>query len=199
MYYDGEARASILERYCFDESYIHGLREGDAETQKHFVRYFGELLTIKLRARRLAPHLAEEVRQETLLRVLTVVYRQGVENPQGLGSFVNSVCNNVVMELYRAESRHPNLSEDTPEPADEGESPESLAVTSQRKRLARRVLDELPAKDREVLRQVFLEERSRDEVCREFHINREYLRVVLHRAKAQFREIMNKEFGASGV
>lgn len=188
-----------MERFSFDQTYVHRLKECDPDTQRHFVRYFGELLSIKLRSRVRAPQLAEEVRQETFLRVLAVIYRQGIENPEGLGSFVNSVCNNVLMELYRAESRHPNLAEDTPEPADEHENPESLAVTSQRKQLARRVLGELPFKDRELIRQVFLEERSREEVCREFQIDREYLRVVLHRAKARFREVLKKEHGAGGV
>jgi RNA polymerase sigma-70 factor (ECF subfamily) len=196
MYYDREFKSGILQRYSFDQAYIHRLRECDPDTQRHFVRYFGELLSIKLRSRLCAPHLAEDVRQETFLRVLAVVYRQGIENPEGLGAFVNSVCNNVLMELYRSEGRHPNLTEDTPEPADQHANPESLAVNNQRKQLVRRVLDELGPKDKELMRQVFLEERSRDEVCREFHIDREYLRVMLHRAKARFREILEKEHGS---
>ena len=38
-----------------------------------------------------------------------------------------------------------------------------------------------------VLKAVFLEERDRDEVCREFGVDRSYLRVLLHRAKQEFK------------
>jgi RNA polymerase sigma-70 factor (ECF subfamily) len=34
---------------------------------------------------------------------------------------------------------------------------------------------------------VLLEERNKDEVCAEFGITREYLRVLLHRAKQSFK------------
>jgi RNA polymerase sigma-70 factor (ECF subfamily) len=34
---------------------------------------------------------------------------------------------------------------------------------------------------------VFLEERDREDICREFGVDREYLRVLLHRAKQVFK------------
>jgi RNA polymerase sigma-70 factor, ECF subfamily len=46
---------------------------------------------------------------------------------------------------------------------------------------------DLPARDRSLLKAVFLDERDRDEVCREFGVDREYLRVLLHRAKQDFK------------
>ncbi len=49
-------------------------------------------------------------------------------------------------------------------------------------------LDGLPEKDRELLRWLFFDERDKDAICRELNIDRGYLRVLLHRAKARFRE-----------
>ena len=46
----------------------------------------------------------------------------------------------------------------------------------------------LASVDRQILRLIFLEERDKDEVCRIFQVNRNYLRVLLHRAKNRFRE-----------
>jgi len=66
-------------------------------------------------------------------------------------------------------------------------------VTTQRKEMVERALEELPAKDRELIRQVFLEERDKDEVCRDFQVDREYLRVLLHRAKARFRAVIEEQ------
>ena len=50
------------------------------------------------------------------------------------------------------------------------------------------MLDTLGERDRKVLRALFVEERDKDTVCRELGITREYMRVLIHRAKKAFRE-----------
>jgi len=62
-------------------------------------------------------------------------------------------------------------------------------VTEQRKTQVRSVLDDLAAKDRLLLEAVFLEERDKDDVCRDFQVDREYLRVLLFRARQRFRAV----------
>jgi len=42
-------------------------------------------------------------------------------------------------------------------------------------------------RDRDLLHAIFLEEKGKDEICRDFGVDREYLRVLLHRAKERFR------------
>ena len=58
-------------------------------------------------------------------------------------------------------------------------------------------LGDRPARERDrfLLKAVFLEQRDRDEVCREFGVDREYLRVLLHRAKREFKTEYLKRFG----
>jgi RNA polymerase sigma-70 factor (ECF subfamily) len=186
-----------LDVTSFDQEYLKRLKDGDSETQRHFTRYFGELLSIKLRNRVRSPHLIEEVRQETFLRVLLIVRRDGIDHPERLGAFVNSVCNNVVMEVFRNETRSTQMPETTPDVVDEGPSPETILSTRQRKSQVWKILETLPEKDRDLLRQVFLEERDKDEICREFDVDREYLRVLLHRAKARFRNALQQTAGAA--
>jgi RNA polymerase sigma-70 factor, ECF subfamily len=192
-------RGNTLERYSFDLEYVAALKNGDAAIQRHFIRYFSDLLSIKLRARLRSPHLIEEARQETFRRVFTTLQRDGLDQPERLGAFVNSVCNNVLFELYRAESRTPNLPEDAPEQADERPGPESVFVTRERKAVVEQALEQLPAKDRELIRQIFLEERDKDDVCRDFHVDREYLRVLVHRAKSRFRAVLEERHAQSAI
>ena len=190
-------REEQLEVTSFDQEYLQRLKDGDSETQRHFTRYFGELLSIKLRNRVRSPHLIEEVRQETFLRVLLIVRRGGIDHPERLGAFVNSVCNNVVLEVFRNESRSTQMPETTPDVVDEGPSPETIMFSHQRRSQVLKVLESLPEKDRDLLRQVFLEERDKDEICRSFQVDREYLRVLLHRAKARFRLALQQAAGAA--
>ena len=172
----------------FDADYVRRLREGDWETQRHFTRYFGPVLDIKVRNRVRCPQLREEVRQETFLRVLTIVRRDGVEHPERLGGLVNSVCNNVLLEVFRKESRPAGSSKPLPEPLDTMAGPETTLMLRQRESQVRRILERLSSRDRELLEQIFLEERDKDEVCKIYRVNRDYLRVMLHRAKARFRQ-----------
>jgi RNA polymerase sigma-70 factor, ECF subfamily len=60
----------------------------------------------------------------------------------------------------------------------------------------REILEELPERDRRLLREVFLEERDKDEVCRDFGVDRDYLRVLLHRAKQSFKSLYLKNIAA---
>jgi DNA-directed RNA polymerase specialized sigma24 family protein len=53
----------------------------------------------------------------------------------------------------------------------------------------------MPSADREILRLTLLEEEDRDEVCRKMGVNRGYLRVLLHRAKQRFKEVLTGEVG----
>jgi sigma-70-like protein len=60
----------------------------------------------------------------------------------------------------------------------------------------RRVLAKLPEKDRKILQALFFEQRDKNEVCMQLGVSREYLRVLLHRAKRQF-EAEYKHQGAT--
>jgi len=175
---------SIVQRQSFDAEYVDRLINFDAETERDFVAYFGELLAIKLRSRLRAPELIQDAIQETFLRVLRTLRQSGIESPEALGSFVNSVCTNVLFEVYRSQTR-------VAEPVEDGASTEKSAddrmVDEEARTEVRQVLSELPEKDRKILRWLFFEERDKGEVCRILQVDREYLRVLVHRAKQRFR------------
>src|ERR1019366_4764709 len=106
-YNDQDTGGSRLDFHIFDAAYVDRLTQGDPDTELHFSSYFGRLLTSKLRVRRIAPQMAEDVRQETFLRVLRCLRRgQGVTQPEAFGAFVSAVCNNVLLETLNKESKH---------------------------------------------------------------------------------------------
>lgn len=169
------------------------LAEGDPAVEEHFTLYFGRLLLLKLRGRVRSGALAEDIRQETFLRVLRQVRSQGgLDLPERLGSFVNSVCNNVMLEFFRAESRHPGLPESFPDPPDDRIDLEGELVDEERKRMVRSVLAEMTSKDRSILRLVFLENVEKDKVCATMHVSRDYLRVLLHRARERLKKLVQE-------
>jgi RNA polymerase sigma-70 factor (ECF subfamily) len=188
-----------MELSSFNAEYVQRLAASDSRTVDHFTSYFSSLLLIKLRNRLRSPQQIEDVRQETFLRVIQSLKKVegGLQRPERLGAFVNSVCNNVLLETYRASSRHTQPPEDYPEPVDENASADASVVTRERKQLVQRVLSELALKDREILRRVFLEEWDKDDICREMKITGDYLRVLVHRAKTRFRAVLVKTRAAA--
>jgi RNA polymerase sigma-70 factor, ECF subfamily len=183
-----------LQFQAFDAPYVERLRSGDFRTQEHFVAYFSELIQLKLRARLRSPQAIEDVRQETFVRIFAALRSPGgIRQPERLGAFVNSICNNVLLEHYRSSSRSDSLDD---EPQNELPDPVmdvlGAVAAKQMEEKVREILDEMPERDRRILREVFLEERDKDEVCRDFGVDRDYLRVLLHRAKQSFKSLYLK-------
>jgi RNA polymerase sigma-70 factor (ECF subfamily) len=178
-----------LTRYEFDRAYVDRLVGQDPETERHFSRYFGDLLTMKLRSRLRSPALVEDARQETFRRVLvTLKEKGGLASAESLGAFVNSVCNNVLFELYRSGSRAQQLPEDHDQVDEVRPSAESGLMAAEDRAKVREAHAGLPDKEKELLRWLFFEDRDKDEICRELNVDRNYLRVLVHRAKARFRD-----------
>jgi RNA polymerase sigma-70 factor, ECF subfamily len=184
-----------LQFHSFDESYLERLRAGDFRTQEHFVAYFSELIQLKLRSRLHSPQAIEDVRQETFVRVFTALRSEGrIRHPERLGAFVNSLCNNVLLEHYRASQRGTPLEEENEQdlPAVVVDVLGAVAAKQMQDKV-REILNDMPERDRRLLREVFLEERDKDEVCRDFGVDRDYLRVLLHRAKQAFKALYIKQ------
>jgi RNA polymerase sigma-70 factor (ECF subfamily) len=182
----------------FDASYVNKLRAGDAPTEQHFVSYFSELILLKLRSRLRSREEIEDVKQETFSRAFSLIRSEGgLRHAERLGPLVNSICNNVLMEQYRSSNRIELLEDETVERLVETR-PNALSkvISDDTSKVVQHVLNGLNERERSLLRAVFLEERDKDEVCAELGVGRDYLRVLLHRAKASFRAMYSKQVDA---
>jgi len=187
-----------VEFFAFDKAYVERLRAGDPSTELHFVAYFEQLLRIKLRSRTLTSDKIEDLQQETFIRVIAALRRDGgVRQPERFGAFVNSICNNVLLEHYRSSAKNQPMEEAHLNIPDKVLDLEGMLVTKQSAEHVRRILDGMPKRDRNLLRAIFLEEKEKDSVCRELGVDREYLRVLVHRAKDKFKVVYEK--GQMGI
>ena len=187
-----------MQFHSFDEDYVERLRAGDFRTQEHFGTYFSALIQVKLRSRLQSRDAIEDVRQETFARFYVALREGKILHPERLGSFVNSICNNVLLEHYRSTARHSSLDDDDEQKELPAQAMDmvSVLVAKETGKKVREILEQLPERDRRLLREVFLEERDKDEVCRNFGVDREYLRVLLHRAKQSFKTLYSRNTGS---
>ncbi|HKE35240.1 MAG TPA: sigma-70 family RNA polymerase sigma factor [Candidatus Acidoferrum sp.] len=176
-----------MDFFPFDKPYLERLRAGDAETQRHFASYFGKFLRIRFRARRLSPDVIDDLVQDTLLRVVVKVHKGEVRQAECFGAFVNSVSNHVLLEYFRQASKNSHGDDGFIEVLDKVLDLDCLLITQQTVKRVRWVLGQLPEKDRRILRRLFFDEEDKDLICNEFGVNRDYLRVLVLRAKDKFR------------
>ncbi len=187
---------SVLLAGCsdFGAEYLRRLLDGDTETERHFAHHFGQLIEVKLRFRVRRTQEVEDLRQETLMRVLATIRRDGgLDRPERLGAFVNGVCNNVLLEYYRRDAEAQTSTEETDEPRGTEMPVDERIISNEARGAVRVVVGSLPKKDRELLRRVFLEEEDKDAVCREMSVSRNYLRVLLFRARGKLRKVMAEQ------
>jgi RNA polymerase sigma-70 factor, ECF subfamily len=175
----------------FDADYIQRLLARDADVENHFAAYFGELIEIKLRCRVRSRDQLDDLKQETLVRVLENLRKNGgVEHPERFGAFVNAVCNYVLMESYRAAKRNQPLGEAQERLPDLNIDLDASLVDGDKKKLVADILAKLSEQDRELLRAVFLQQIDRTEISARFNVDGGYLRVMVHRAKERFRKAL---------
>jgi RNA polymerase sigma-70 factor, ECF subfamily len=190
------AERSDLQFTAFDASYLERLHSADPETERHFVDYFGALIGIKLRKRRVPWQTIEDLRQEIFRRVLDLVHAGKVRYPERLGALVCAVCDNVLKEHYRSGS-HLEASyggeDEIVLVAADSDVLDSVEV-DEINRVVWGILEDLSERDRHLLQWVVLEERDRKEVCSKLGVTPDHLRVLVHRAKQSFKRFYSKRF-----
>jgi RNA polymerase sigma-70 factor (ECF subfamily) len=145
---------------AFDAAYLERLQRGDPQTERHFASYFSELIRLKLRSRLNSPEAIDDVRQETFARVLALVRAaDGIRQPERLGALVNSICNNVLMEHYRAKRRPQSSIDDEPEGdlVAPGASVSGIFEVDEAAQVVHNILRDMPDRDRRLLQSVLLE------------------------------------------
>lgn len=82
--------------------------------------------------------------------------------------------------------------------ADSRSNPEQEAIFRQKVDLVRRVLAQMPERDREILYRFYVDEQTQQQICEEMQLTMTQFRLLKYRAKAKFGEIGKKKL-QSGI
>jgi RNA polymerase sigma factor (sigma-70 family) len=187
------ASPGVSPSFEFNAMYVRSLQQGDPSTEEHFVSHFSPILLRKLRKELHSTELAQDLRQETFLRVLTVLRSDhSIREPERFEFFVLGVCNNVLYETYRQKKKMVFLDPEL-EISSNVASPDTCAMAAETTNQLQTMLLELPPRIRAILKAALLEDQDRDEICLEFGVNRNHLRLLICRAKKALRICAQKE------
>ncbi len=149
-------------------------------------RYSALIYFIAVREMR-APADAEDVRNETLLRVLNAIRNGRLATPAALPGFVLSTARNVMHEFARQGRRaEPILERDFAGPNPDAQT------DIEAQQAVELVIRRLKPRERTFLRLFYYEELSNDEISRRLGVPEERLRLIKSRALKSFREIYGR-------
>lgn len=144
--------------------------------------------------------LALDFVQDTLLVSLEKFTQ--FEGRSSLRTWMTTILNRKIIDYWRKESRNhkivnlsenehsANLSMPNLSPLD----PQQIAEEKEKRNILEICMDKLPSNWREILHAKYYDEKNGEEISKEFRITSSNFWVIIHRAKAQLRECMDKKY-----
>ena len=176
---------------------VSAIAAGDRSAERAFVeRYQRGVRALVVRACRPGDPVVEDIVQDVLMTVLGRLRAGALVDANALPAYLQATIAHASSAEYRrrklrGETLPVEQMEGLPD-SDPGPL-EGLHRSHLRQAVAA-LIEALPvARDREVLRGFYLQERDRDELCRALGIDEPHFRRVLHRARERLRELAERE------
>jgi RNA polymerase sigma-70 factor (ECF subfamily) len=164
---------------------IAKIQADDAGGMEELYRVFSRGVRFFL-CRQMKAEDLEDTLHDVFLSVTQAIRRGEVREPERLMGFVWTVVRRHLaghIERSVRNRRHCADLHSTHDLSDVGPSPERTTLLLQHRTLARCVLNEVPARDREILIRFYLEEQKPDDICREMGLSETQFRLLKSRAK----------------
>ena len=129
---------------------------------------------------------AEDIIQETLIRLWNETKKQDIENVQ---SFAMTVCRNLSLD-YKAKKEHQSITfdEDSHDQIDVTSQPDRLIESKERFSYIQSLIDELPEKQRTAIQLRDIEGQSYKEIATVMEISESDVKVNIFRARQKLKE-----------
>jgi RNA polymerase sigma factor (sigma-70 family) len=142
--------------------------------------------------RQLGPQDLEDKVHDTFLIVVQAVRRGELREPERLMGFVRTVVRRQVaahIDQAVQDRRHQIGIEPGTIIVDGHRNPEQSAIRRQNVQIARKVLNSISRRDREILTRFYLLEESQEQICSQMNLTETQFRLLKSRAKARFGEL----------
>jgi RNA polymerase sigma-70 factor, ECF subfamily len=152
--------------------------------------------------RQLGPQDLEDKVHDTFLIVVQAVRRGELREPERLMGFVRTVVRRqVAAHIDQAvHNRRQQVGLDSGiRVVDMNRDPEENAIHRQYAQIAKRVLNSISKRDREILTRFYLLEQSQEQICDQMHLTETQFRLLKSRAKSRFGELGKRRLTRRGI
>jgi RNA polymerase sigma-70 factor (ECF subfamily) len=145
--------------------------------------------------RHLGPQELEDKIHDTFLIVVQAIRRGDVRDPDRLMGFVRTVVRRQVAafidDIIQSRREIVDLDSGT-KIADENWNPEQTAIREQAVTIMEDILDNISARDRDILTRFYLLEQDQEQICTEMGLSETQFRLLKSRAKSRFSQVGRK-------
>jgi len=170
---------------------VEKIKIDDQSGMEELYRVFSRGVRFYL-CRQLGPQDLEDKVHDTFLIVVQAVRRGELREPERLMGFVRTVVRRQVAghidQAVHARRQQVGIESGTTV-IDLNRDPEEKAIQQQHEDIARRVLNSISKRDREILTRFYLLEQSQQQICDQMNLTETQFRLLKSRAKARFGEL----------
>jgi RNA polymerase sigma factor (sigma-70 family) len=180
---------------------VERIKADDQSGMEELYRVFSRGVRFYL-CRQLGPQDLEDKVHDTFLIVVQAVRRGELREPERLMGFVRTVVRRQVAahidQAVHNRRQQVGLESGTTI-VDLNRDPEETAIRQQHEQIARRVLNSISKRDREILTRFYLLEQSQQQICDQMSLTETQFRLLKSRAKARFGELGKRRLGRRGI
>ena len=180
---------------------VEKIKDDDQSGMEELYRVFSRGVRFYL-CRQLGPQDLEDKVHDTFLIVVQAVRRGELREPERLMGFVRTVVRRqVAAHIDQAvHNRRQQVGiESGIRVVDMNRDPEETAIHRQYAQIAKRVLNSISKRDREILTRFYLLEQSQEQICDQMHLTETQFRLLKSRAKARFGELGKRRLTRRGI
>lgn len=145
--------------------------------------------------RQVGPQELDDKVHDVFLIIAHAIRRGDLREPERLMGYVRTVVRRQVAahieEAVQLRRNQAGIDSGTAV-QDSADTPEELAMAQEHDRIAKRILNSIPTRDREILVRFYLREQSAEQICQEMNLTGTQFRLIKSRAKARFGELARR-------
>ena len=172
------------------DDFVARIAAGDRGAESEFVHKYAHGVRVLVRRHcRPGDPIVDDLAQDVLARVLMRLRAGAIRDIAALPAYIQTTIAHATSAEYRARRRMEPVEAIEQLPA-EGSPPAKLSAERLRETL-HDLLAELPVeRDRELLQRFYLDEDTKEEVCRDLGIDPAHFHRVVFRARERFRALL---------
>lgn len=164
------------------------IQQGEQSAENELVRRYRPGLLFILGQRTRNPALAEDLAQDTLLRVLVSLRAGGLEQPESLTKYIRQTAKFLHIGLQRRHSEKEPAVHNTDELSSTNNTPDQELELMESRHRVKSLIEQLSVpRDKDVLFRFYVTGQDKGAICNALNLKSEHFDRVIHRARGRFR------------
>jgi RNA polymerase sigma-70 factor (ECF subfamily) len=181
---------------------VNRIRDGDSDAMAELYTIFAKGIRYFL-LRNLGPDDLDDKVHDCFVIVAQAIRNGDLREPERLMGYVRTIVKRQIaasIDIAVQQRRNRVDFEDSMfSISDWRENPERSVIARQRAEIARKVLNGVSRRDREILNRFYVLEQSQEQICADMELSYNQFRLLKSRAKARFGELGKRLAAGAGI